>query len=142
MQDMKPFRSKNYFRKKVLYQSKKNLSLYKLRLIHKIFNTINLSSLILISILYFLSFNSQRKWSAIYKSLIITKANNNNLIDYISQTEELYIDELESLKTFKKTTPKDLIYLEKKKERKENYINKKMTKIINGIKDSKYQIGY
>ena len=112
---MKPYGVKSSSQKKGLYQSEDNLSLNKIRLLHKIFNSINLSSLILIFVLYFLSFNSQRKWSATYKSLSIIKENNNNLVDYISQTEEFYIDELESLKTFKKTTPSDLIYLEKAK---------------------------
>ena len=139
---MKPYGAKSSFKKKGSYQSKNNLSLNKLRFLHKIFNTINFSSLLLIFILYFLSFNSQREWSATYKSLSIIKENNNNLIDYISQTEEFYIDELESLKTFKKTTPKDLIYLEKARYQKDNYLNKKLENIINGIKDSKYQIGY
>mgnify|MGYP003349923902 CR=1 FL=1 len=139
---MKPYGAKSSFKKKGSYQSKNKLSLYKLRFLHKIFNSINFSSLLLIFILYFLSFNSQREWSATYKSLSIIKENNNNLIDYISQTEEFYIDELESLKTFKKTTPKDLIYLEKATYQKDNYLNKKLENIINGIKDSKYQIGY
>ena len=58
------------------------------------------------------------------------------------KTEEFYIDELESLKTFKKTTPKDLIYLEKARYQKDNFLIKKVENIINGIKDSKYQIGY
>ena len=139
---MKLYRAESSFKKKGSYQSKNKLSLYKLRFLHKIFNTINFSSLLLIFILYFLSFNSQREWSATYKSLSIIKENNNNLIDYISQSEEFYIDELESLKTFKKTTPKDLIYLEKARYQKDNYLNKKVENIINGIKESKYQIGY
>ena len=139
---MKPYGVKSSSQKKGLYQSEDNLSLNKIRLLHKIFNSINLSSLILIFVLYFLSFNSQRKWSATYKSLSIIKENNNNLVDYISQTEEFYIDELESLKTFKKTTPSDLIYLEKAKNYQDNFLNKKLSNIIKGIKDSKYQVGY
>ena len=95
-----------------------------------------------IFILFSLSFNSQRKWSAIYKLLSKTKANNNNLIDYISKTEEFYISKLDSLNNFKKTTPKDLIYIDKIEEKKENYLKKEIKTIIVGLKDSRYQLGY
>jgi hypothetical protein len=96
-----------------------------------------------IFILSFLSFNSQRKWTSIYKNLLKTRANNNNLIDYISKTEEFYINEIESLNTFKKATPKDLIYLDKQiTQNKNNYLNKKIKFIKDGLKDSKYQKGY
>lgn len=116
--------------------------LHCIKIIHKIFDTINFSLLVLIFILSFLSFNSQREWSNTYKALSKTKAKNNNLVDYISKTEELYIKELENLNTLKKTTPKDLIYINKKTQNNENYFNKKFINIIKGIKDSKYQIGY
>ena len=99
----------------------------------------------MIFILSFLSFNSQKKWTSIYKNLIKTRANNNNLIDYISKTEEFYINEIESLNTFKKATPKDLIYLDKqitKNKNKGNNFNKKIKFIKDGLKDSKYQKGY
>ena len=43
---------------------------------------------------------------------------NNNLIDYISKTEEFYIGELESLNNYRKTKPKDLIYLDRISEEK------------------------
>ena len=91
----------------------KKIKFFNLKFIHKIFDSVNISLLILIFILSFLSFNSQRKWTSIYKNLLKTRANNNNLIDYISKTEEFYINEIESLNTFKKATPKDLIYLDK-----------------------------
>ena len=142
---MKPYENEYSFNKKVSYEIKKkskNISSLNLKLIHKIFNTINISFLILIFILSFLSFNSQRKWSNTYRILSKTKANNNNLIDYISKTEEFYISELELIKNLKKTTPEDLIYLEKIKQKKENYFNKKLINIINGLKDSRYQRGY
>ena len=97
----------------------------------------------MIFILSFLSFNSQRKWTSIYKNLLKIRANNNNLIDYISKTEEFYINEIESLNTFKKATPKDLIYLDKQiTKNKNNYLNKKIKFIKDGLKDSKYQKGY
>ena len=121
----------------------KKIKLFNLKFIHKIFDSVNISLLILIFILSFLSFNSQRKWTSIYENLTKTKANNNNLIDYISKTEEFYINEIESLNTFKKATPKDLIYLDKQiTQNKNNYLNKKIKFIKDGLKDSKYQKGY
>ena len=133
------------FKRKVLYGSKinsKNISSFNLKLTHKIFDTINISLLILVFVLSFLSFNSQRKWSNTYRILSKIKVNNNNLIDYISKTEEFYINELESLNTLKKTTPKDLIYLKKITKKKENFVNKEIINIVNGLNDSRYQIGY
>ena len=121
----------------------KNISFFNSKLIHKILDSINISLIVLIFILSFLSFNSQKKWTTIYKNLSKTRSNNNNLIDYISKTEEFYINEIESLNTLKKTTPKDLIYLEKKiNKQKENKLNKKIKNIQDGLKDSKYQRGY
>ena len=121
----------------------KKIKFLNLKFIHRIFDSVNISLLILIFILSFLSFNSQRKWTSIYKNLLKTRANNNNLIDYISKTEEFYINEIESLNTFKKATPKDLIYLDKQiTQKKNNYLNKKIKFIKDGLKDSKYQKGY
>ena len=121
----------------------KKIKLFNLKFIHRIFDSVNISLLILIFILSFLSFNSQSKWTSIYENLTKTKANNNNLIDYISKTEEFYINKIESLNTLKKTTPKDLIYLDKQiTQNKNNYLNKKIKFIKDGLKDSKYQTGY
>ena len=121
----------------------KKIKLFNLRFIHRIFDSLNISLLILIFILSFLSFNSQRKWTSIYKNLTKIRANNNNLIDYISKTEEFYINKIESLNTYKKTTPKDLIYLNKKvTKNKRNNLYKKIKYIKDGLKDSKYQKGY
>ena len=121
----------------------KKIKLFNLKFIHRIFDSVNISLLILIFILSFLSFNSQREWTSIYKNLLKTRANNNNLIDYISKTEEFYINEIESLNIFKKATPKDLIYLDKQiTQNKNNYLNKKIKFIKDGLKDSKYQKGY
>ena len=121
----------------------KNLSLLNSKLTHKIFDSINISLLILIFILSVISFNSQRTWTSIYKNLAKTRSNNNNLIDYISKTEEFYINEMETLNTLKKTTPKDLIYLNKQITiLKKNNLNKKIKIIHEGLKDSKYQRGY
>ena len=121
----------------------KNISFFHLKLTHKIFNSINVSLLILISILSFLSFNSQREWTSIYKDLAKTRTKNNNLIDYISKTEEFYINKTESLNIFKKTTPKDLIYLDKQiPKQKKNKLIKNIKYIKDGLKDSKYERGY
>ena len=91
----------------------------------------------------FLSFNSQREWTSIYNHLAYTKSANNNLIDYISKTEEFYIKKLESLDSLKKTTPKDLIYLPKEifMDKKNNLV-RKMKYIKFGLKDSIFQRGY
>ena len=112
------------------------------KLIHQIFDTINISLLVLIFTLLFLSFNSQRKWSNTYKNLSKTRAVNNNLIDFVSKIEEFYISELESINTYRKTKPKDLIYLEKLPEKKENLFKKNLGSFIEGFSDSRYQIGY
>ena len=142
---MKPYGNQLNFKKKVSNESKKNsekISIISIKLIHQIFDTINISLLVLIFTLFFLSFDSQRKWSNTYKTLSKTKAMNNNLIEYISKTEEFYIGELESLNTYRKTKPKDLIYLEKTSEKKESLLKKNLKSFIEGLENSKYQIGY
>ena len=134
-----------YLKKKVSYLSQKNFkkkSIPNIKLIHQIFDTVNISLLVLIFTLFFLSFDSQRKWSNTYKTLTKTRAMNNNLIDYISKTEEFYISELDSLKTYRKTKPEDLIYLNKTLEKNESFFNKNFRSLIEGFYDSKYQIGY
>ena len=134
-----------YLKKKVSYQSQKysrKITALNIKLIHQIFDTINISLLVLIFILFFLSLDSQRKWSNTYKVLSKTKAINNNLIDYISKIEEFYISELESLSIYRKTKPEDLIYLDKLPEKKESLIKKNLSSFIDGFRDSKYQRGY
>ena len=136
---------KKPFKKKVSIENQKyseKISKLNLQLIHLIFNTINISLLVLIFTLFFLSFDSQRKWSNTYKNLSKTKAMNNNLIDYISKIEEFYISELESLNTYIKTKPKDLIYLERIKEKKESFIETNLGSFIKGLTESRYQRGY
>ncbi len=142
---MKPYGNQLNLKKKVSYESKKNsekISIIKIKLVHQIFDTINISLLVLIFTLFFLSVNSQRKWSNIYKNLSKTRAINNNLIDYISKIEEFYISELESLNIYRKTKPKDLIYLDKVAEKKESLFKKNLSSFIEGLSDSKYQRGY
>ena len=124
-------------------KTSKNKNFLNLKLTHKILDGINFSLLSLIFILSFLSFSSQKEWTDIYRDLAYTKAVNNNLLDYISQTEEFYINKLESLKTLKKTTPSDLIYLpEEIPKVKKNYFIKKIKLIKYGLKDSIFQRGY
>ena len=132
-------------KKKFHMKVKKNserLSILNIKLIHQIFDTINISLLGLIFTLFFLSFDSQRKWSNTYKTLSKTKAINNNLIDYISKIEEFYISELESLSVYRKTKPEDLIYLDKIAEKKEGLFKRNYGTLIEGLIDSKYQRGY
>ncbi len=142
---MKSYGNQFNLKKNFSYQSQKNsekISIVYIKLIHQIFDTINISLLVLIFTLFFLSFDSQRKWSNTYKTLSKTRAINNNLIDYISKTEEIYISELESLNTYRKTKPEDLIYLDKIAVKKESLFKKSFSSFIEGFSDSKYQRGY
>ena len=142
---MKPHGNQLNLKKKVSYESKKNsekISIINIKLIHQIFDTINISLLVLIFALFSLSFDSQRKWSITYKNLSKTRAINNNLIDYISKIEEYYISELESINTYRKTKPEDLIYLNKLAEKKESLLKKNLRSFIKGFRDSTYQRGY
>ena len=142
---MKPYGNQLNLKKKVSNERKKNsekISIISIKLIHRIFDTINVSLLVIIFTLFFLSFDSQRKWSNTYKTLSKTRAINNNLIDYISKIEEFYIKELESLNIYRKTKPEDLIYLDKLEEKKESFFKKNLSNFIEGFTDSKYQMGY
>ena len=131
---MEPYGEKYYLKKKVSYQTQKSLkriSILNIKLIHQIFDT-----------LFFLSLDSQKKWSNTYENISKTKTMNNNLIDYISKTEEFYIGELESLNNYRKTKPKDLIYLDRISEEKKSFFKKNLRSFIEGVRDSKYQKGY
>ena len=142
---MKPYGNQLNLKKTVSYEKIKNsekISITNINLINQIFDTINISLLVLILTLFCLSFNSQRKWSNTYKNLTKTRAINNNLIDYISKIEEFYIRELESLDIYKKTKPEDLIYLDKLPEKKESLFKKNLRSFIEGFSNSKYQRGY
>ena len=142
---MKHYGNQLNLKNKVSFVSKNNsekISIINIKLIHQIFDTINISLLVLIFTLFYLSFNSQRKWSNTYKNLSKTRAINNNLIDYISKIEEFYISELESINTYRKTKPEDLIYINKISEKKESSLKKNLNSFIKGFEDSKYQRGY
>ena len=142
---MKPYGNKPNFLIKFYMKVKKilkKISILNIKFIHQIFDTINISLLVLIFTLFFLSFDSQRKWSNTYNILSKTRAINNNLIDYISKIEEFYISELESLNIYRITKPEDLIYLDKLAEKKESLFKKNLSSFIEGFSDSKYQRGY
>ena len=142
---MKPYGNQLNLKKKVSYESKKNsekISKINIKLIHQIFDTINISLLVLIFYLFFLSFESQKKWSNTYRTLTQTRLINNNLVDYVSKIEEFYIGELESLNIYRKTKPEDLIYLNKLPEKKESIFKKNLNSFIEGFSESKYQRGY
>ena len=142
---MKPYGNQLNLKKKVPYEGEKDsekIFIITIKLVHQIFDTINISLLVFIFTLFFLSFDSQRKWSNTYKTLSKTRAINNNLIDYISKIEEFYISELESLNIYRKTKPEDLIYLNKLSEKKENTFKRNLNILIEGFSDSKYQRGY
>ena len=142
---MKTYGKKSNFKRKVLNQSQKNsqkISKLNFKLVNQIIDTSNISLIVLIFILFFLSFDSQRIWSYLYKTLSQARVINNNLIDYISKTEEFYISQLESLNIYRKTKPKDLIYLDRVVEKKESFFDKNLRIFIKGISDSKYLSGY
>ena len=143
---MKTYKNGNSFKNNVSEENQINLNKTKflnLKITHTVFDSINVSLLILIFILSFISFNSQRKWTNIYKNLSKTRTINNNLIDYISKTEAFYINEFESSNSLKKTTPKDLIYLKRQNNyNNESLLKKKLKYIIYGLKESRYQKGY
>ena len=142
---MKPYGNKFNFKKKVGYQGQKifeKISITNIKLIHQILNSINISLLGLTFTLFFISLDSQRKWSNTYQTLSKTRVINNNLMDYISTIEEFYISELESLNIYRKTKPGDLRYLDKISEKKESYFKKNFRSFLEGLIDGKYQRGY
>ena len=140
------FYGNEYRFKKIISEERKgmtiNISSPYLKFTHRILDTINISLLILVFVFFIISLKSQREWSKTYKYLSKTVENNNNLIDYISKTEEFYISRLDSSKNFKKTSPEDLIYLDNISPKRENFLNKKLEYFFNGLKNGKYQKGY
>ncbi len=114
----------------------------KILIFHKIFNGLNLSVLILLFTFSFLSLNGQRKWTNFYSLMKDLRTNNNNLIDYISITEESYINEIDTLDKFKKTTSKDLIYVSKNIKQKElNKFEQYFFNLKRGIQEGTFQRG-
>ena len=128
------FHDKNY--KKFNFQSK----LLTLNISHKILDYFNLSLFCLITIYSFIAFNSQRKWTELYSSIMEMRLINNDLNGYISKTEEYFLNEVDIKDQFKKATSKDLIYLKKTSE----ILNRKFlfSDFLDGLQDGKYQRGY
>ena len=109
----------------------------------KIINRLNISIIICILFLSFISFNNQRKWTMFYSSMIQLKDKNNNIIEYISKTEEHFLNEIAHKHNIKKTNPDDLIYLLKIEEKEKiNFLSSVFKEISRGFDDGIYQKGY
>ena len=117
--------------------------LIKSRIFSKIIDSLNLSTILLILFLSFISLSNQRKWTIFYSSMIDIRNKNNNIIDYISKTEQYLLNEIEHQNNIKKTNPDDLIYLIKTKEKESiNFISFVIKEIREGFEDGRYQRGY
>ena len=78
-----------------------------------------------------------------YSSMIQLKDKNNNIIDYISQTEQYFLNEIDHQDNIKKTNPNDLIYLLKLSEKERiNFLSSVFKEMARGFNDGKYQKGY
>jgi len=117
--------------------------LINLKIFHKILDFLNISSLISILTLSFISFNSQRLWTNYYSNLIQIRTFNNDLIDNISRTESYYLGNIEKHDNFKKTTSKDLIYFyQLPRISKQALLPYIFDNLRRGWIDSKFQRGY
>ena len=109
----------------------------------KIIDLLNISIIALILFLSFISLNTQRKWTMFYSSMIELRDKNNNIIDYISKTEQYFLNEIDHQHNIKKTNPDDLIYLLKiKRKERINFISSVFKEITRGFDDGRYQKGY
>jgi len=109
----------------------------------KIIDRLNISIIILILFLSFISLSTQRKWTILYSSMIDIRNKNNNIIDYISKTEQYLLNKIEHQNNLKKTNPDDLIYIKKTKEKKRtNFLFLVAKEMIKGFGDGIYQRGY
>ena len=78
-----------------------------------------------------------------YSSMIEIRNKNNNIIDYISKTEQYFLNEIDQQHNIKKANPDDLIYLIKTKEKEKiNFLYLVVKEIIKGFNDGRYQRGY
>ena len=78
-----------------------------------------------------------------YSSMIELRDKNNNIIDYISKTEQYFLNEIDHRDNIKKTNPDDLIYLIKTKEKKRiNFFSSVFKEMSRGFDDGRYQRGY
>ena len=109
----------------------------------KIINLLNITIIVLILLLSFISLNNQSKWTMFYSSMIELRNKNNNIIDYISKTEQYFLNEIDQKDNIKRANPDDLIYLLKTKEKEKiNFLSKVFKEIIKGFDDGRYQKGY
>jgi len=109
----------------------------------EIINRLNISIIILILVFSFISLNSQSKWTMFYSSMIELRNKNNNIIDYISRTEEYFLNEIDHKDYIKKTNPDDLIYLQKTKSKERiNFLSLAFKEMTRGFDDGRYQKGY
>ena len=75
--------------------------------------------------------------------MIELRGKNNNIIDYISTTEQYILNEIDHKDNIKKTNPDDLIYLTKTKEKKRtNFLSFVAKEMIKGFDNGRYQRGY
>ncbi len=137
--------SKNFFNRQVFRNRNEEIYNFKSKLLtlkisHKIFDYFNLSLFCLIITFSFIAFNSQKEWTEIYSSMQKIRIKNNDLNEYISKTEEYFINEVDIQDQFRKTTSRDLIYLKKPNEKLNN--NFSFSDFIDGLQDAKYQRGY
>ena len=109
----------------------------------KIIDRLNIAIIILILFLSFVSLNNQRKWTLFYSSMLEIRNKNNNIIDYISNTEQYFLNEIENHNNIKNTNPDDLIYLIKNDEKEgTNFFSKVIKDIRKGFRNGNYQRGY
>ena len=113
------------------------------RIYCKIIDRLNITIIILILLLTFISLSSQRKWTVFYSSMTDLRNKNNNIIDYISNTEQYFLNEIENDNNIKNTNPDDLIYLRKTKETEGiNFFSLALKEMSKGFHNGKYQKGY
>jgi len=75
--------------------------------------------------------------------MIELRNKNNNIIDYISKTEQYFLNEIEYQHNIKKTNPDDLIYLIKTKDKeKTNFLSFVVNEIRKVFNEGKNQKGY
>ena len=116
---------------------------FRARIYYKIINFLNIFIIFLILFLSFISLNNQRKWTMFYSSMIELRNKNNNIIDYISKTEQYFLNEIDHQHNIKKTNPDDLIYLIKTKEKeKTNFFSLVLKEMSKGFDDGRFQKGY
>ena len=113
------------------------------RIFYKLIDSLNISIIILIFFLSFISLNTQSNWTMFYSSMIEIRNKNNNINDYISKTEQYFLNEIMNQDEIKNANPDDLIYLLKTKEKETiNFLSLALEEITKGFNDGKYQSGY